>query len=498
MDTSSLTFLLLALLVALALGLALGAFVATRMADARHRADAHEARAELADAKRDASDARASAEQARSETAQLRELRADSHSEVSDAQRQRAEAETKLADVRSELAAMKAERDAAIARAEGLAEDRESLVNQFKVLSGESLERQGKAADKTAAERLKRTEELLAPLQDILVRYEKRLTEVEKERASMATDLRNQVQAVRTTGENLRHETQMLSTALRKPQVRGAWGEVQLRRIAEYAGMVDRCDFETQTTTDTSDARIRPDMRVNLTDGRHVFVDSKVPLSAFLDALASDDDNERALKMQQFGRHVRTHIDQLSGKEYWKADVGTPEFVVLFLPNESFLFEALEQYPDLHEYAAHRNIVIGTPNTLIAMLRAIAFGWKQVALAKEARRVLELGRELHGRLAKMGDHVVKTGRSLNTAVRAYNDMVGSFESRVLVSARKFTDLKVTDADLTELKEVDAQTRVVNAPELDAAPTPPPPDETSQGALPEDADAGSDTDPRDDE
>lgn len=459
MDITSALLLIFTLAAGVAIGLLIGARLAASRRDARLQ--------ELT----------AHAESARAETAELRGLRAEAkadveqyRADVAEARAEAAAARTEQAEASAQLAGMRAERDAATQRAQQLAADRESLVNQFKVLSGESLERQGKAADATAEERLKRTQQALEPLQALLERYQNRLTEVEKERATMAADLRSQVQAVQMTGEHLRRETHSLATALRKPQVRGAWGETQLRRIAEYAGMVSRCDFDTQTTTTTSaDRTIRPDMRVNLTNGRHVFVDAKVPLSAFLDALEAADDTTRAEKMKQFGKNVRSHIDDLSSKEYWKADIGTPEFVVLFLPNENFLFEALEQYPDLHEYAASKNIVIGTPNTLIAMLRAVAYGWKQVSLAEDAAEVLELGRELHGRLAKMGAHVEKTGRSLNTAVRSYNEMVGSLEARVMVTARRFTSMDVSDTELKQLKAVEELPRSVSAEEFFADP-----------------------------
>lgn len=473
------------LVIGLVLGVVLGAFAMSRITEARRRAeenaaaaDASEARAELAEAKRDAASARESAAQARQENSELRELRAEAkadteqaRSQVAEARSEAAQARADLSEVQARLAGMSAERDAAVARADQLAKDRESLVNQFKVLSGESLERQGKSADATAEARLKRTEEVLAPLQEMIRTYESRLTAVEKERASMATDLRNQVQAVQLTGEHLRRETQALATALRKPQVRGAWGEMHLRRVAEFAGMVEQCDFDLQTSTVTSaDQRIRPDMRVNLTNGRHVFVDAKVPLSAFLEAHEATDETTREAKLALFGKNVRAHIDQLGGKEYWKADAGTPEFVVLFLPNESFLLAALEQQPDLHEYAANRSIVIGTPNTLIAMLRAVAYGWKQVDLANETATVIELGRELHSRLRIMGNHVEKTGRSLTSAVEAYNKMVGSLESRVMVTARRFTDMKVSDEELSELKQIGVPTRGLTSAEFEDANT----------------------------
>ncbi|GAB3623644.1 hypothetical protein GCM10027418_17270 [Mariniluteicoccus endophyticus] len=443
----------------------------TRIADAQSQAA--EARAEAADARTQAADARTETAHVRAESASLRAelaraeaLAADVRTEVAEARAETAQAQSEAAEVASQLAAARAERDAARDRVAKLAEDRESLVNQFKVLSGETLERQGKTAEATAEQRLEKTKAIIDPLTELMVKFSDRLAAVEKDRVEMATELRNHVQQVQRTGEHLRRETHALATALRKPQVRGSWGEMQLKRVAEYAGMVDRCDFDLQTTTTTSEDRtIRPDMRVNLADGKFVYVDSKVPLSAFLEAHETEDERVRAEKLALFGKNVKSHVDQLSSKQYWKSDTTTPEFVVLFLPNEQFLFSALEQMPDLQEYAAHRDVVVATPNTLIAMLRSVAYGWKQAALAESAAEVFTLGRELHDRLAAMGSHVDKTGRSLKAAVNAYNQMVGSMESRVLVTARKFRDLQVTDKELGAHQTVDEAVRDVSAPEL---------------------------------
>lgn len=445
----------------------------TQAEKAESRASA--AQAEAADARTHAADARLEASQVRAELSQARTDAARGETAIAQARAEAAEAQSEAATVSAELAQARAERDAARDRAAKLAEDRESLVNQFKVLSSETLDKQGKAADQSATERLRKTEELINPLTEIMVKFSDRLAQVEKERVAMSTDLRNQVQAVQSTGEHLRNETRALATALRKPQVRGSWGEMQLRRVAEFAGMVDRCDFDLQATTTTSgDQTIRPDMRVNLTDNKFVYVDSKVPLSAFLDAYETEDDRTREEKLKQFAKNVKSHVDQLSGKQYWKASTSTPEFVVLFLPNEQFLFSALEQLPDLNEYAAGRDVVLATPNTLIALLRAIAYGWKQAALAESAADVLALGRELHERIVSLGGHVDKIGRSLGSAVTAYNAAVGSLESRVLVTARKLNELQVTDKELKSPNMVDEPVRRIVAGELvaDAAQTAP--------------------------
>jgi DNA recombination protein RmuC len=290
------------------------------------------------------------------------------------------------------------------------------------------------------------------------------LTDVEKERVEMATDLRAQVQTVRQTGETLRQETNALVTALRKPQIRGAWGEVQLKRVAELAGMLEHCDFDLQATARTADGVVRPDMRVNLSEGKHIFVDSKVPLSAFLDAAEATDPDRQNAHLDRFAKHVRTHVDQLSAKQYWKA-AETPEFVVLFLPSEAFYSTALERQPELFDYAAHKDVVIATPTTLLAMLRAVAHGWKQAALAESAAEVFRLGRELHDKLGLMGNRFDKLGRALRTTVNAYNETIATVEGTVLVRARKFRDLKVSEKELLAPAPIDEPIRQIQAQEL---------------------------------
>ncbi|MGB0100444.1 MAG: DNA recombination protein RmuC [Nocardioides sp.] len=236
----------------------------------------------------------------------------------------------------------------------------------------------------------------------------------------------------------LQTETRALSTALRKPQVRGRWGELHLRRAVELAGLVDRCDFDEQVRLD--DGARRPDLVVRLVGGRQVVVDAKVPLDAYLDATSTEDDDQRAHHLRRHAGQLRTHIDALGSKRYWRSLSETPEFVVLFVPAESFLAAALETDGSLIEYAATRQVVLATPTTLIALLRTVAHGWSHEALADQAREIHELGRELHGRLSSMNGHLDQLGRSLNAAVGHYNQTVGSLESRVLVSARRFGDL----------------------------------------------------------
>jgi DNA recombination protein RmuC len=262
---------------------------------------------------------------------------------------------------------------------------------------------------------------------------------------------------------DLRRETQSLSTALRKPQVRGRWGELHLRRAVELAGLVDRCDFTEQVRLE--DGALRPDLVIHLVGRRQVVVDAKVPLDAYLDATSTDDEEPRRAALTRHVRQVRQHIDQLSSKQYWRSLAETPEFVVLFVPAESFLAAALETDPTLIEYAATRQVVLATPTTLIALLRTVSHGWSHEALADQAREIHRLGRDLHDRLGTMGAHLDSVGRSLNAAVGHYNQAVGSLESRVLVAARRFSELSVVDDDLESPRQVEAAARSVAPVEL---------------------------------
>lgn len=430
------------------------------------RSEVSEARREAADARAEAADARADAAAARAELARNATDAERFRADVADARAEAAQALSEAAEVSAQLAAAQAQRDAALARSVELSADREAMVAQFKVLSSETLERQGKTAEANAEQRLRATELLMKPVRESLEAFNQRLGDVEKERVRMTTELAGQVTAVRDTGERLRSETRALITALRKPHVRGNWGEQQLKRVVEVAGMVEHCDFLTQQTTSTSaDQVIRPDLKVLLDGGRFVWVDSKVPLSAFLDAYEADDDAVRDAGLQQFAKNVKTHIDQLSGKSYFKSDYGTPEFVVLFVPSEALAAEALSQLPDLHEYAATRNIIVATPTTLIALLRAVAYGWRQAGLAESAAQVSELARELYDRLGTLGGHFDRIGRSLTASVRAYNEAVGSIEGRVLPTARKLRELHVTDKQLDPVHATEAAVRPLTAPEL---------------------------------
>ena len=262
---------------------------------------------------------------------------------------------------------------------------------------------------------------------------------------------------------DLRRETHSLSTALRRPQVRGRWGELHLRRAVELAGLVDRCDFSEQVRLE--DGSLRPDVVIHLVGGRQLVVDAKVPLDAYLDATSTDDDAQREVALQRHARQLRSHIDGLSSKQYWRSLPETPEFVVLFMPAESFLAAALTTDGSLIEYATARQVVLATPTTLIALLRTVSHGWSHEALADQAREIHRLGRDLHDRLGTLNGHLDQVGRSLNAAVGHYNQAVGSLESRVLVAARRFTELSVVDDELATPRQVDAAARSVGPTEL---------------------------------
>jgi DNA recombination protein RmuC len=291
-----------------------------------------------------------------------------------------------------------------------------------------------------------------------LDRLSDQLQGFEHARATWQGELAQQVLDMRHTADGLRRETQTLSTALRRPQVRGRWGELHLRRAVELAGLVDRCDFDEQVQL--ADGAQRPDLVVRLAGGRSVVVDAKVPLDAFLDATATDEPEVRATHLSRHARQLRGHIELLGSKRYWRTLPETPEFVVLFLPAESFLAAGLDADASLIDYAAERGVVLASPTTRIALLRTVAHGWRHESLADQAREIHRMGRDLHERLRTMGSHLGKLGRALDTAVGAYNQTVGSWESRVLVAARRFEDLDATDDVLPSTRQVETAVRAV--------------------------------------
>lgn len=304
-----------------------------------------------------------------------------------------------------------------------------------------------------------------AVVREGLERLHDQMRDLDQHRVSWQSQLRQQVDDVRQSTESLRRETLTLSTALRKPQVRGRWGELHLRRAVEIAGLVAHCDFAEQSSMRGEDGLLRPDLVVHLAGGKHVVVDAKVPLDAFLGATGSDDDEERAAHLSRHARQMRNHVDALASKAYWRSLPTTPEFVVLFVPAESFLSAALEAEPGLLEYAASRQVILATPTTVIALLRTVAYAWTQQTLADKAKEIHQLGRDLHDRLGTMGGHLDKLGRALTAAVSSYNRTVGSLETRVLVSARKFTELRIGDTELVTPEPVTEAARPLTSAEL---------------------------------
>lgn len=316
----------------------------------------------------------------------------------------------------------------------------------------------------------------IAPLQEALRRYEARVAELERERVDAYAELR-------TVSTELRDETKQLVAALRAPQVRGRWGEHQLRRIVEAAGMLEHCDFSEQVSARVEGQGVRPDMVVHLYGGRTVVVDAKAPFEAYLAAMEARDEATRDKHLDAHATSLRRHVDALAAKSYWAAFAQAPEFVVLFVPADAFLDAALQREPTLLEYAFARNVVLATPATLVAMLRTIAYSWRQETLARNAQAVHALAKELYARLGTMGEHLSKLGGSLTAAVTAYNRTVGSLESRVLVSARKLAEAGVSDQPLEAPPQVEVATRQLQAPELQAGPALPAGTTPSTEAVP---------------
>jgi DNA recombination protein RmuC len=375
----------------------------------------------------------------------------------------------------AETAALRAELGHERARAA----EKEALLEQterdsrarFDALAADALRKNNESFLELASVKLGQKEQavehLVAPLKESLQKVDGKLQELEVARKGAYSSLAEQVRQLTETQKELRSETGNLVSALRdRPNVRGRWGEIQLRRVVEMAGMLEHCDFETQAHVATEDGRLRPDLIVQLPGGKKVVVDAKMAGQAYLESLSCQDDESRLVKLREHARQVRDHVTKLSAKSYWSQFDQTPEFVILFIPGETFLSAALEQDPALIEDGVNQQVIIATPTTLIALLRAVSYGWRQETIAESARAVSELGRELYTRLATLTEHFAKVGRGLETAVRSYNETVGSLETRVLPSARKFKEHGVSPAgELAPLNIVDRSVRAVTAAEL---------------------------------
>ncbi len=300
---------------------------------------------------------------------------------------------------------------------------------------------------------------MIKPLADALKRYEEQIRIMEDGRHKAYGSLEEQLRALASTHENLQKETSNLVSALRRPEVRGRWGEMQLRRVAELAGMSEHCDFEEQVSVDTEKGRLRPDMTVKLPGERRIVVDSKVSLSAYLEAVAAGTDDERKARLLKHGQQVRTHMMKLSSKEYWNQFDQSPEFVILFIPGESFLGAALDSDPTLIEDGIEKRVIISTPTTFIALLRAIAYGWRQEQVTKNAQQIGVLGKELYERMSTLAKHFGELGTAIERSISSYNKIVGSMESRVLPSVRKFRELGVSGAEeVPVIQQIDQKPR----------------------------------------
>jgi DNA recombination protein RmuC len=321
------------------------------------------------------------------------------------------------------------------------------------------------AADVDA--RKKSIEELLAPMANALERVDAEVRDAERRRHQESAALLERVTTLDGNSRELQVETRRLVDALKRPGVRGRWGELQLKRVVELAGMIDRCDFTEQQTITAPDRRIRPDVIIQLPGGKTVIVDAKVPLDAYLRALDAPDEASRQALLADHARQVRTHLTQLGAKSYFSDVAGSPEFVVMFLPGEMFFSAALEQDPGLIEFGVERNVIPASPTTLIALLRAVAYGWQQEAMEENARQISELGRNLYESVRILASHFSELGGRLNSSLDAYNKAIGSLEGNVLVKARRFKELQAAPnaADIERLEPVDRVPRALQAPEL---------------------------------
>jgi DNA recombination protein RmuC len=315
-------------------------------------------------------------------------------------------------------------------------------------------------------ERKKAIETLLAPMAKTLDQVDREIKESERRRLQSSTELIQKIASLDTMGQGLRTETARLVDALKRPGVRGRWGELQLKRVVELAGMVEHCHFTEQATLDADDGRIRPDVIVQLPGGKYVVVDAKVPLDAYLKALEAPDEAARLRLLADHAKQVRTHLCQLAAKAYAAHVQPSPDFVVMFLPGEMFFSAALEQDPTLIEYGVEKRVIPASPTTLIALLRAVAYGWQQEAVARDARQIAEYGRKLYESVGKLADHFEKLGSRLRGSVEAYNEAIGSLEGNVLVKARKFKDLQAANGDdIIQIEPIDKQPRMLQAPEI---------------------------------
>ncbi|MGB9625828.1 MAG: DNA recombination protein RmuC [Phycisphaerae bacterium] len=448
-------------------GVVAGGGVAWVLASARARArlasQLSETQSQAIRAEAVTAEVRAQAQKAESDLHALRQ-------ELDAARRARVEAETRLTEARRNFEEQKKLLD----------EARDRLADAFKALSGDALKSNNQAFLELARKSLEailadakgnlgRHQEaikgLVSPLEEALKRYEQQVKALEESRQKAYGSLETQLQSLTSTQQELQKATGNLVTALRTPQVRGRWGEVTLRRVVELAGMSDHCDYQEQVSVETNDGRLRPDMVVHLPAGRDIVVDAKVSLAAYLEALSAESEERRAACLQRHAQQLRTHMNQLAGKAYWEQFGRAPEMVVMFIPGESFFAAAVDCDKSLIEDGMSRRVVLATPTTLLALLRAVAYGWRQEQIAQNAQEISDLGRQLYERLRTLVEHFANVGKSLQKANEAYNKAVGSMETRVFSAARRFKDLGATSGPEIEVIEpIDATPRELRLPE----------------------------------
>ena len=381
-------------------------------------------------------------------------------------------------------ARLEKEQKAAAEKLAILNEAKSNLSDAFKALSADALksnnqtflevakstfEKLKQGADQDLLKRQAAIDQVVKPVKEGLEKFDHQIQALEKARVGAYEGLNQQVKSLIDSQVQLRSETSNLVNALRTPQVRGRWGEIQLKRVVEIAGMLSHCDFKEQQVLNAEAGQLRPDMVVNLPGGKTIVVDAKVPLSAYLDGMEANDEVVMQAKRKEHARRIREHISELSRKAYWEQFSQAPEFVVLFLAGEAFFSAALQEDPALIESGVDQRVIIATPTTLIALLKAVAYGWQQEDLAENSKKIGALGKELYKRVVDMGGHFTQLGGNLKKAVESYNKTLGTFESRVLVSARRFEELKIADAkkSIHPLSPIDSVTRVLQAPELAA-------------------------------
>lgn len=353
-----------------------------------------------------------------------------------------------------------------------------SNSENFLRLAEQNLGAQQEKAKRELGDREKAVENLVKPIRDALQESQKQIAELEKSRREAYGGITSHLEAMQASQKSLKQETQNLVNALRRPEVRGRWGEITLRRLVELAGMVEHCDFQEQVHTVGESQIIRPDMIVRMPDRRELVVDVKTPLDAYLEAVEADTDAKRKRGLERHAKNVRAHIRMLASKTYWSQFDESPDFVILFIPGDQFLSAALNEQPDLIEYALSKQIILATPTSLVALLKAVAYGWRQLALADNAKEIRGLAEDLHGRLATFVGHMNRMGRQLASSVETYNKAVGSLERSVLPGARKFVELGVHEKKAIEkLESLDPVPRTMiesggdedESPEIAASP-----------------------------